>query len=633
MSEGSRNLSDMTERTLSKSDFKAARTCDAKLYFREHHFPDNRASDHYLRLLARGGYMVEALAKAKYPDGVQLEYGRDVAADATRTMAELHKDSVTLFEPTVLAGRRYARLDILDKKGNVLRLVEVKSSTFNGPEHLASLADGKHGAFRSKKRPHGVLADWREYVEDVAFQALVLEEALATAGLGDLRVEPWLALLDETKRSTINDVFALFELARTGETLHTARYIGSREQYAGLDLITEVIVTDEVGLLREEVRTEAARLEGMLDADLTAFLTGLDRGTKCIACEFRHDPPAEQDGFVTCWGALAHPKPHALELFSIGTVKHDDGMPMAQALFGRGTTGLADIPIDRLVKANGEMGPQAQRQRRQIECTLRNQVHFDQSLGARIAELRGPLSFIDFEAARLALPYHAGMRGYGLLAFQWSCHAVNDTGASPTQREWLNTEDRWPNYEFAQTLRAAIGDEGPLLTWSGFESTTLRHIAAELAQCGHDAPELREWMLDVAGRRVVDMHRWCTDWYYRPGMRGRTSIKVVLDAIWRSDEVMRQQFEAWTGLRADAEADPYLALPPVVINGIQRNVQEGTAAVLAYEEMMYGANKRDAEQRRAWAALLRQYCGLDTLSMVLIFEHWRRLAAEGAEAA
>ncbi len=54
-------------RTLSKSDFKLARTCDAKLYYRENGYPDNRESDPYLGLLAEGGYMVEALAKARYP--------------------------------------------------------------------------------------------------------------------------------------------------------------------------------------------------------------------------------------------------------------------------------------------------------------------------------------------------------------------------------------------------------------------------------------------------------------------------------------------------------------------------------------------------------------------------------------
>src|SRR5690242_5463048 len=53
-------------RTLSKSDYKLARGCIGKLFFRENGYPDNRGSNPYVALLAEGGYMVEALAKAKY---------------------------------------------------------------------------------------------------------------------------------------------------------------------------------------------------------------------------------------------------------------------------------------------------------------------------------------------------------------------------------------------------------------------------------------------------------------------------------------------------------------------------------------------------------------------------------------
>src|SRR5690242_10880692 len=79
-------------RTLSKSDFKLARTCAAKLFFRESGYPDNRDLNPYLALLAEGGYMVEALAKAKYADGVQLAYGRGVADDHARTIEYLARD-------------------------------------------------------------------------------------------------------------------------------------------------------------------------------------------------------------------------------------------------------------------------------------------------------------------------------------------------------------------------------------------------------------------------------------------------------------------------------------------------------------------------------------------------------------
>src|SRR5437762_9007520 len=164
-----------SSRTLSKSDFKLARTCDAKLFFRENRYPDNRDSNPYLALLAEGGYMVEALAKAKYADGVQLEYGRGVADDYVRTIEHLARERVTLFEATLLVGRRQARVDILEKKGNTIRLLEIKSKSFDGAEHALLLSEGKLGSLRTTRKPFGIRAGWAEKLEDVTFQVLLLE--------------------------------------------------------------------------------------------------------------------------------------------------------------------------------------------------------------------------------------------------------------------------------------------------------------------------------------------------------------------------------------------------------------------------------------------------------------------------
>jgi hypothetical protein len=581
--------------------------------------PDNRQFDQYLRLLQRGGYMVEALAKAKYPDAVQLDYGGDFGEDFARTMGLLERQSVTLFEATLLFGRRLARVDILEKKDNKFRLIEVKSSKFDGAKHAADLAAGKAGAFRVERKPHGIRKDWLDYFEDIAFQQLLLERILP-----DAVVEPWLVLLDDSKQAEVDDIPSLFELVTTGDRLHTARYIGSRAQYDHLNLVTEVCVAEEIALIRDEIEAAANELSGRLDASLSDYLIGLERGTKCAGCEFRNEDAAGTDGFSECWGDLAKPTPHALELYSIGKVSAADGRPMVQSLFEAGTTSLFEVPVERLITAKGEIGPQALRQRRQIDYTRRNEVFLHQDLGNAIARLTGPLFFIDFEAARLALPYHAKMKPYGLLAFQWSAHSVVQSGEDPLHSEWLNVDDAWPNQTFAETLRAAIGDDGPVLTWSSFEKTTLEKIAPEVSVFGREAPELVEWLNDVARRRVVDMYKWCNDWYYHPGMRGRSSIKVVLDAIWRTSGTMREEFTRYTRIPADAAIDPYQSLPPIEIAGVLQSVREGTGAVLAYEEMMYGASRRDATRRQYWAQLLKQYCSLDTLSMVLIFEYWRR---------
>ena len=66
-------------------------------------------------------------------------------------------------------------------------------------------------------------------------------------------------------------------------------------------------------------------------------------------------------------------------------------------------------------------------------------------------------------------------------------------------------------------------------------------------------------------------------------------------------------------------------LSTLVIAGVTQEVNEGTNATRAYEAMMYGAERSDADAIARWRQLLLQYCELDTLGMVLVFEHWRRL--------
>lgn len=615
----------LRQRTLSKSDFKLARTCPAKLYFRENGYPDNSGRDPYLALLARGGYMVEALAKARYPEGIALEYGRDPAADCARTLEHLRQGSVTLFEATLLAGRRLARVDILQKRGAEVRLLEVKSGSFDGAAHLASLAQGGPGVLRAKRRPHGVLADWVEYVEDVAYQAALLQELRP-----DLSVTPFLVLVDTSKRAGIDVIPSLFRLElRAGADgrprTHTARYCGTAEQLGQLDLLTEVDVSAELALVRDAVAQAAHDLEQRLDAPLEEFTRIVTRDSRCSRCEFRHDDPAVRSGFADCWGEHALPSPHLLELHAVGLAKGPDRSGLIEWMLRSGKAGLLDVPVDGLTKADGTVGPQAERQRRQIEYTRRNERFVSPEMATRIAALRPPLHFIDFETSRLALPYHARMRPYGLVTFQWSCHSMDSTGAL-SHAEWLNAVDVWPNQSFVESLRAAIGDTGPVITWSHYEATVLNEIVQDLAAFGRDAGDLASWMQDVVQNRIVDLHEWAKSDYWTPGMRGRTSIKVVLDAIWKSDPEMRRQFTTWSGLPAAPDRDPYSSLPPVEINGALRDVHEGTGAMEAYQEMMYGADRDDAAIREGWATLLRQYCKLDTLAMVLILEHWRRVS-------
>jgi hypothetical protein len=159
--------------TLSKSDYTLARTCDTKLYFRENRFPDNGDGSPYLRLLAEGGFMVDALARAQRPDGVLLDPTRDPVADFVKTREFIERDTVTIFQATLLSGKRLARVDIIEKRGNDVSLIEVKSKSFDSVAHADDLAVGGKGEFRATRKPHAHLATWLPKFEDLTFQVLV----------------------------------------------------------------------------------------------------------------------------------------------------------------------------------------------------------------------------------------------------------------------------------------------------------------------------------------------------------------------------------------------------------------------------------------------------------------------------
>jgi len=405
-------------RTLSKSDYTLARSCDAKLYFRENGYPDDRESDPYLQLLAFGGYMVDALAKAKRPHGIALEYGRDTAADCERTRELLTRDDVTLFEGTLLVGRRLARADILEKRGNVVHLIEVKSKSIDGAAHAASILNGKAGEFRQARKPGLIAAEWREKLEDITYQVLLLERMLP-----GVTVKPALILVDTSKRSALDNVPGLFRIITTPgrdgrERLHSAEFIGEATQLAALDLLTQFDVSAEVELLRGEVEEAAARFESMLDAPFNPAWSS--HGSQCATCEFRDADPGVESGFALCWGELATARPHVLELFSVGKVNAIDGAPLIASMVTAGVASIFDVSEACLVRKDGSRGPQAERQLRQITHTRSGTDWIGPSLRSNIAAVRYPLHFIDFECSRLALPYHAGMRAWGQVAFQWN---------------------------------------------------------------------------------------------------------------------------------------------------------------------------------------------------------------------
>jgi hypothetical protein len=104
-------------------------------------------------------------------------------------------------------------------------------------------------------------------------------------------------------------------------------------------------------------------------------------------------------------------------------------------------------------------------------------------------------------------------------------------------------------------------------------------------------------------------------------MKGKTSIKFVLPAVWKSDEKLRANplFREYERIESGVPLDPYKVLPALPLDGEAASVREGTGAIRVYQDLIFNTEVADRSARRQ---LLEQYCRLDTAAMLMIWAHW-----------
>ena len=600
---------------LSKSDFKTASDCSSKLYYKKKRYPSLLEENHYLQFLADGGYMVEKMAKLLYPDGIEME-SRDnpeqAHAEAAALIAE--RENLTLFEPTILDGKRLVRVDILNKKGNELELIEVKSASVDmGNIEGLSPFRGKQGKIISKRKP---------YLEDVTYQYLVLSKVFP-----DYLIRPYLCMVDKSKDATAETTCNQFKLTRATNAkgrkawAPEVEYLGDLERLRQGHPLAIVNVMSEVQELAEDVEKKAQRyLDSIQGNDIVRIPAPLS--SKCKQCEYRTKPvDAQRSGFQECWGALADQEPHIMDLYridAVGGINYN----LVGELAGDGKARMTDVPEDMLTSAYSG------RQKQQLE-TLGGGEWMAPELAGLLKSHQRPLHFIDFEASRLALPYHEGMSPYELAAFQWSCHTLVDGPEIADHKGWLNDEVAFPNFAFARSLKERIGDEGTVYVWSPYEVSTFKEIRRQMDQYGEkdkDLADWLDWMTEENNPRIVDLCKIAKDCYVHPDMKGSISIKHVLPACWTSNDALREreEFQKYLGLDEEGRImNPYDVLEPLPIGADKEEVvKEGTGAMRVYQEMMFGVSANDPETRKSYRDLLLQYCKLDTAAMVMIWRHW-----------
>ena len=619
-------------KTLSKSDFQLASSCSKKLVYKKAGYPTINDTNEYMQLLAQGGYIVSLMATLYYPQGIEIKGNRQECIDRTREL--MQRENVVLFEPAILSGQKFVRIDILEKKGRELHLIEVKAKSHD--------TDAKEE--ESKK----VL---KKYIEDVAYQYMLLSDAYP-----DYDITCSLFMPDKAKRTQIeglagwfiiekgeqpeNDCIITQENPRFQKPKVVFKYKNhpKRNDYLNL-LVKEGIlekrnVTNEGKAMQPEISQRAESFLHILNEGISE--TDYQISKACKSCEF-NTPDAKNNGYGECWGLRGYKTNHIFDLYYGGSIGTQTKGYYLDQLILEGRTDLFDIDPDRLKNAKGEIGSRAERQIIQLNNTRNNTEWISPELKSKLDEFQYPLHFIDFETYIGAIPFFKGMRPYELIAFQWSCHTIRSKGDTPEHKEWIHTGEmfhdpnKFPGFEFARSLMNYIKDSGTPFMWATHENSVLRTILGQMDSFGLNDEELSSWLTRITkdkdrDGRLVDMNKMTLKYYFHPLMKGKTSIKKVLPAIWNSFPYLHEvpHFNSYAPKDLIAGYnDPYDTLTAGIGFADMEDdvVSGGTDAMRAYQRILFD-NILSLEKKSEIRRQLLEYCKLDTMAMVIIAHHW-----------
>lgn len=577
-----------------KSAFKMSLECPRKLYYAYDKgvYANQDLDDDFLKSLAEGGFQVGEFAKLCYGIGEENTINTLKTEEAiTQTKELFRQDNINIAEAAFLYENMLVRVDVIEKKGNVINLIEVKAKSWNPDED----------SFLSKKKnTKATNSDIRPYLYDVAFQKYVVVQALSKMFPEErFTVHAFLMMADKSRTATVNGLNQLFKVKTTPkERSYVATAPNAMEIVTSIpqservvrpfdvDDICDNIIDGEYdeqrdpefmvgGCFKEHVKRMANDYCSHKKSDCII-------GSKCFSCQFHKkttDSDKMLDGYCECWKEKAGFDPSKAKRALIQDL---NGQYIKKDAYIKGLKFFMDeLTEDDLKKQSGkahdgldhyekkwlQIGIATQNEEilNDFQSDMVGDVYLDiEGIKKEMQTWQFPLHFIDFETSAVALPFYDKMRPYEQVAFQFSHHRVdrNDDGTYMITHagQFINTTPgHFPNFDFIRALKAELDkDQGTIFRYSHHENTILREIHRQLDV--QDAPDKRELQAFIdsitqykvgsgksevtyAGERnMVDLAAVVYKYYYHPLMNGGFSIKVVLPSVLNSSDFIKDKY-------------------------------------------------------------------------------------------
>lgn len=247
---------------------------------------------------------------------------------------------------------------------------------------------------------------------------------------------------------------------------------------------------------------------------------------------------------------------------------------------------LSDSGIIDLDSLPGDMGLN-ETQQRAVKSATSGTLLVEKGLNAALQSITWPCHYLDFETVATVMPLYPGHGCHEQILTQFSIHHRDRIDVQPTHSEYLADAFKDCQRELAEALIAALGPQGSILVYSGFERTRIT--------------ALQKLFPDLAGSlqailvRLVDLLPLISGYLYHPDFRGSFSIKQVLPVL-----------------------VPDLSYQELAIH-------DGDMAITRFAQMARG--EISAEEISLTRLQLLHYCKLDTLAMVRLHEILLKLAS------